>query len=57
MTEAQKRAKAKYKQKVTRVVVELYPTEQDLLDHVNKQPQKQTYVKGLIRADMLNNEK
>ena len=52
MTEAQKRAKAKYKSKAKRITIDFYPTEQALLDHINKQPKKQTYIKDLVRADM-----
>lgn len=53
LTEAQKRAKAKYAKKLERVVVEFYPTEADLLDHVKAQPTgKATYIKNLIKADM-----
>lgn len=52
MTEAQKRAKAKYQQKVTRITIDFYPTEADLIDHINKQPKKQTYIKQLIRDDI-----
>lgn len=52
MTEAQKRAKGKYQQKVKRIAIDFYPTEADLLEHISKQPKKQTYIKDLIRADM-----
>lgn len=53
MTEAQKRAKAKYNQNnVTRFRIDFYPTEQDLWEHINNQPKKQTYIKELVRADM-----
>lgn len=52
MTEAQKRAKAKYQSKVKRITVDFYPTEQELWEHIEKQPQKQTYIKDLVRKDM-----
>ena len=52
MTEAQKRAKAKYQSKVNRLSIDFYPTEQDLWEHIEKQPQKQTYIKDLVRADV-----
>ena len=52
MTDAQKRAKAKYNQKVNRFRIDFYPTEQDLWEHINDQPQKQTYIKELVREDM-----
>lgn len=51
-SEAEKRAKKKYLSKVKRVAVDFYPTEKDLLEHVEKQPAKGTYIKQLIRQDM-----
>lgn len=51
-TEAQRRAKKAYLDKGLRFRVDFYPTEADLIDHLNKQPAKQTYIKDLIRADM-----
>lgn len=52
-TEAQKRADRKYKaEKVKRLLLEFYPTDTDLLEHLNKQDKKQTYIKNLIREDM-----
>ena len=52
MTDAQNRAKQKYRKKVKQINIEFYPTDADLLEHINKQPKKQTYIKDLIRADM-----
>ena len=52
MTEARKRAKAKYQDKVNRFTVDFYPTEADLWEHINKQDNKQGYIKSLVRADM-----
>lgn len=52
MTEAQKKAKKKYKQKIKRIYIEFHPTEKQLLEHIEKQPQKQTYIKNLIRKDI-----
>ena len=52
-SEAQKRAIQKYKaEKVKKVLLEFYPTETDLVEHLEKQRKKQTYIKNLIRADM-----
>jgi hypothetical protein len=51
-TEAQKNAVKKYKAKVKRLTIDFHPTEEDLLEHINAQPKKQTYIKDLIRADM-----
>jgi hypothetical protein len=52
MTEAHKRAKKKYLPKVKRMMIEFYPTEAELIAHIEKQPKKQTYIKDLIRADI-----
>ena len=52
MTEAQKNAKKKYSAKVKRVYIDFYPTETALIEQVEKQPQKQTYIKNLIRQDI-----
>ncbi len=52
MTEAQKKSKKKYQKKTTRLTLDFYPTEKPLIDKINEQPQKQTYIKNLIRADI-----
>lgn len=52
MTEAEKKAKKKYRDKGKRLTVDFYPSEDDLIEQVEKQPNKQGYIKGLIRADM-----
>ena len=51
-SESQRKAIAKYKQKVKKITIDFAPTESDLLEHINKQPKKQTYIKNLIRKDM-----
>lgn len=52
-TEAQKRAAAKYnREKMVQRVVRFSPNERDLLAHLDAQPNKAGYLKGLIRADM-----
>ncbi len=51
-SEAQKKAVKKYKQKVKRITLDFSPTESELWEHIQKQPNKQGYIKGLIRADM-----
>ena len=51
-TEAQRRAKKKYRDRGKRITVDFYPSEYDLIEHVENQQQKQTYIKSLIRADM-----
>lgn len=58
ISDAKRRANAKYKKdKVTRQQIELYATDQDIIDHLAKQDKKQTYIKQLIRADMAKGEK
>lgn len=53
---AQLRAAQKYKQeKIKRITVDFSPKEADLWDHIQEQPNKQGYIKGLIRADMERN--
>lgn len=48
-------AQEKYKrEKVTRVVVDLYPTDQDIIEKLKTLPSKQKYIKDLIRADIKN---
>jgi hypothetical protein len=48
-TEAIKRAKAKYNEKVTKITVEFYPQEAELVQKLNEQPSKQGFIKELIR--------
>ena len=52
MSESAKKAKQRYREKCKRLVLEFYPTEAALIEHVEKQPKKQTYIKDLIRQDM-----
>ena len=52
MTEAQKNAKKKYLAKGKRLTIDFYPSEAELIEHIEKQPQKQTYIKDLIRRDI-----
>ena len=56
MTEAEKKAKKKYLSKGKRLTIDFYPSEADLIAQVEKQPQKQTYIKNLIRKDIAQNE-
>lgn len=51
-SEAQRKAVKKYKEKVKRITLDFYPTEDDLWQHIQSQVKKQTYIKSLIRADM-----
>jgi hypothetical protein len=53
LTEAQKRAKAKYKsEKVKKILVEFYNSDAELWDKIQEQSNKQGYIKELIRKDL-----
>ena len=50
-------AQEKYKrEKVTRVAIALYPTDQDIIEKLKTLPSKQRYIKDLIRADIKKNK-
>ena len=51
-SEAQKKARKKYNAQRKRLTVDFYPNEADLVEHINSQPNKQGYIKGLIRRDI-----
>lgn len=58
MTDAQRRAKAKYKaDKVKKILVEFYASDTKLWDKVQEQPNKQGYIKSLIKKDIEQEEK
>lgn len=56
MTESQKRAKAKYREKVEGLFIELYQTENDIKERLAEKvaagETKAGYIKRLIRADI-----
>ena len=52
LSDAQKRAKANYSKKVTKVTIEFYPHEKDMIDKLQEQPSKQGYIKNLIKKDI-----
>ena len=52
-SEAQKRATLKYRREKTKnITVTFYQKEADIYEWLQKQPNKQGYIKSLIRADM-----
>ena len=51
-SEAQKKAIKKYRAKIKRMTIEFFPAEAELIEHINSQPNKRTYIKNLIRDDM-----
>lgn len=56
-SEAQKKATAKYREKGMRLTVEFFPgTDKELIDHINNQPKKATYIKQLIKDDITKNK-
>ena len=53
LTDAQRRAKAKYKSNnVKKILLEFYPSDAELYEKVQEQPNKQGYIKELIRKDI-----
>ena len=42
----------KYREKINRICVDFSPAEEELWQHIQSQPKKQTYIKDLIRADI-----
>ena len=53
VSDAQKRATAKYlREKVKTMSIRFSPAEHDLFEWLDAQPNKQGYVKRLIREDM-----
>lgn len=55
-TEAQKKARDKYNKENYKVVnFKLHKTnDKDIMEHLEAQPNKQGYIKDLIRKDMVN---
>ena len=54
-TESQRKALNAYRGKGKRMTIDFYPKELDLVEWLNQQPKKQTYIKELIRRDMERN--
>ena len=51
-SEAQKKARRTYRANTKRMTIDFYNTDADLVEHIEKQPKKQQYIKDLIRKDM-----
>lgn len=57
LTEAQKRAQAKYnKANVRQCAIRFYPSERDVWEWLETKDNKAGYIKELIRADMKRGE-
>lgn len=54
-TESQRKALNAYRHKGKRMTIDFYPKELDMVEWLNQQPKKQTYIKELIRRDMERN--
>lgn len=56
MNEAKRKANKKYKEKVHKFTVEVYPSDADIMERLDERAAagegKQTYVKRLIREDI-----
>lgn len=61
MSDALKRAKLKYKEKISKLQIDLFPTDQDVIDRIAERvadgEPKATYVKRLIREDIKREKK
>ena len=53
-SDAQKKALEKYKANVKRFTIDFPPADAELWEHIQSQPNKQGYIKSLIRSDMEN---
>lgn len=51
-SEAQRKAVKKYQEKTKRISIRFFPAEMELWEHIQSQPNKQGYIKDLIRKDM-----
>lgn len=56
MTDAQKRAKAAYRQKCSQLRVDLYLSDQDIVEHLKAKESVAAYIKHLIRDDIKRDE-
>ena len=56
MTEAERTAKKKYRDKGKRMNNDFYPSEADPIEYIEKLANKQGYIKALLRADMERNK-
>ena len=52
VSEAQRKANKNYRKKLNRITIDFSPAEEEMWQHIQNQPKKQTYIKDLIRADM-----
>lgn len=52
VSEAEKRAKAKYRKKVKQAIASFYPKDEELYEWLERQPNKSGYIRELIRRDM-----
>lgn len=55
MTDAERRAKKKYREKTIFFRLELYPTDADIINKLDNVPTKAGYIKNLIREDIKKN--
>jgi hypothetical protein len=55
-TEAEKKARRTYRANTKRMTIDFYKTDADIVEHIEKQPEKQKYIKDLIRKDMEQNK-
>ena len=52
MKDSQRKAKQAYRKRCKRLYIDLYGTDQDIIDHLAKLDAIPSYIKALIRADI-----
>lgn len=57
MSEALKKAKREYRNRCTRLRIDFYGTDADIVQYLEGIQGKPSYIKGLIRADMNKKKK
>lgn len=61
LKDCQRKARAKYREKVEKLQFELYPSEEDIKNRIAERVEagegKATYIKRLIREDIAKNDK
>ena len=55
-SEAQRKAIKNYRKKLNRITIDFSPAEEEMWQHIQNQPKKQTYIKDLIKNDMNKGE-
>ena len=52
ITNAEKKAKKKYNEKVKKILLEFYPKDKQIYEYIRTKKTMQGYIKGLIKKEM-----